>query len=152
MEIFDADGDGVYELAQFDSCLRYFLEDCGSCSPEPRAYFKYDSNLKQYSPAKGVVQDFVREYMEITDRTVREKYPKLKESGKLSADVDFYRNVLSHVADLLHMGEEKKAWKFFDEFYDDSSGKARKELKGRLSACRYYQALQRASGPTKQKR
>ena len=27
-EIFDEDGDGVYELVQFDSCLRYFKDDC----------------------------------------------------------------------------------------------------------------------------
>lgn len=38
MEIFDAEGDGIYELMQFDSCFRYFMDDCGSCSPEPRAY------------------------------------------------------------------------------------------------------------------
>ena len=38
MEVFDSDGDGVYELVQLHSCFRYFMDDCGSCSPEPRVF------------------------------------------------------------------------------------------------------------------
>lgn len=145
MEIFDAEGDGVYEIVQFDSCFRYFMDDCGSCSPEPRAYFNFDPRLKRYLPARGLLQDFVRDELAKTDKWILEKSTELKQTGNLNYDADFRRVVLSHVADLLHTGEDAQAWQVFNEYYDDPDGAARKEIKSRLAACRFYQALRKIS-------
>ncbi len=138
MEVFDAEGDGVYEIMQFDTCFRYFMDDCGSCTPQPRAYFKFDPRSQRYLPAIGVLQDFVRTDLESTENWIAERSEELKQTGDLKSDVDFRRTVLSHVADLLHIGERSRAWRIFDNYYDDPNQAARNEIKARLAACKFY--------------
>jgi hypothetical protein len=139
MEIFDNEGDGVFELVQFDSCMRYFRDDCGSCSPEPRAYFAFDKKKKTYKPAKGLMQDFVRASMKETEKGLEEKFRQLGEPEDATIRWELTRWTLSYVADLLHLGLERKAWKIFDRY--DGDLKDRRELKRRLRSCRFYQAL-----------
>ena len=115
MEIFDADGDGVYELVQFDSAFRYFMDDCGSCSPEPRAVFKYDKRTRTYLPAKGVQQKFVKEGFSKTRKWLAETFEKLKTSDDPGEELNFHRSLLAHIVDLFYLGEERKAWKTFDK-------------------------------------
>lgn len=139
MEIFDAEGDGTYELVHWDSCLRYFMDDCGSCSPEPKVVFKYDRKLRKYLPARSIQQDFVKKGMARTKTWIEEKYQE--QTAKKDVSLDLHRTVLSYVADLLHIGEEKKAWETFNKYGNDSDGKVRKEIKRRLASCKFYQAL-----------
>lgn len=143
MEIFDADGDGIYELMQWDSAFRYFMGDCGSCSPEPRAIFKYDEKLGKYLPAKGIQQDFVKESFLKTEKWLTETSKKLKEAQDPGLKLDFHRSLLSHIVDLLYLGEESKAWKTFDEYYsnDFDKEKTRTEIKKRLRQSKFYQQL-----------
>jgi hypothetical protein len=139
MEVFDAEGDGLYELVQWDSCLRYFMDDCGSCSPEPKVVFKYNRNLREYRPASGIQQDFVKKQMARTKMWIEEKYSEQQATKEVS--LDLHRTVLSYVANLLHIGEEKKAWETFNKYGNDSDGKVRKEIERRLASCKFYQAL-----------
>ncbi|MBK9153402.1 MAG: hypothetical protein IPM25_04175 [Chloracidobacterium sp.] len=142
MEIFDADGDGVYELVQFDSCMRYFMDDCGSCSPEPRVHFKWSKTKRKYLPARGIQQDFVREGMSETAKWIVEKSKEFKETREINAMVELNRAVLSHVGNLLHIGEEAEAWSTLDKYYAGNDlAKARREFKRRLSRCKFYQHL-----------
>jgi hypothetical protein len=143
MEIFDADGDGIYELVQFDSCMRYFRDDCGSCSPEPRAYFKYDSKLRTYRPAKKILQDFVRDQIPNTEKWLAEQLREFKETENIGTKFDLRRSVIAHVADMLHVGEERKAWEIFQTFKEVLDGEDRQEIKKRLASCKFYQALRR---------
>lgn len=141
MEIFDADGDGTYELVQFDSCLRYFRDDCGSCSPEPRVYFKYSNKLKRYLPAKGIVRDFVRDGFARSERWIDEKYSEWKLSKDLGLQVDLRRSLIAHVADLLHVGEDRKAWSLFTRYSEVVDTEDKGELQLRLSKCKAYKIL-----------
>lgn len=143
MEIFDADGDGVYELMQFDSCFRYFMDDCGSCSPEPRAYFKYDKASGQYHPATGIAQDFVRAGHRRSDEWLEEKYEELQRTGDVGLGLDIHRSALAHMVDLLFIGEERRAWSVFDKYIDDPKGETRREIDKRLAGCKFYQSLKR---------
>ena len=143
MEIFDADRDGVYELVHFDSCFRYFMDDCGACAPEPRAYFKYDKNLGQYRPARGIMEDFVREGMMRTEKSVAEKFASLQDHEDPGAEFDLQKMVLSHFVDLLHVGEEKKAWVFFKKYHPNRTRKEMQEIQRRLANCKFYQALRK---------
>lgn len=52
-----------------------------------------------------------------------------------------YRLALDHTANLIHIGEEKKAREIFEKYIDDENGEIRKELDHRLSQCEFYQAL-----------
>jgi hypothetical protein len=140
MEIFDADKDGVYELVQFDSCMRYFMDDCGSCSPEPRVVFKYDKRVRTYQPAPLLQQEFAAESMNQTEKWLKEKQDELVKNDDPVLRYELYRSALSYVVDLLHLGEEHKAWKSFKRYIDDE--KVRRELKRRLSHCAYYNALE----------
>lgn len=144
MEIFDADGDGVYELMQFDSCFRHFMEDCGSCSPEPRAYFRYDGTRMKYVPAAGIAQDFVRAGNRNSENWLTEKYDEYRHSKDLSLGTDIRRSALAHMVDLLFIGEELRAWQVFDKYIDDPDGKTRREVRKRLAACKFYQELKRS--------
>ena len=141
MEVFDADGDGVYELVQFDSCMRYFLDDCGSCSPEPRVHFRYDRVQGQYLPAALIQQAFVRESMASIEKWIDHEFKKWKSTRDLQTRYELDRSLRSYVADLLHIGAEQKAWAVFKRYGDDSDGKERKEIKRRLAGCKFYQAL-----------
>lgn len=143
MEIFDGDGDGVYELMQFDSCFRYFMDDCGSCSPEPRAYFKYNKAKGQYLPVAGIAQDFVREGHQHSDKWLAEKYDELQHTGDVGLGTDIRRSALAHMVDLLFIGEERKAWRVFDKYIADPKGETRREIKKRLAGCKFYQLLKR---------
>ncbi len=141
MEIFDADDDGIYELMQFDTCFRYFNDDCGSCSPEPRAYFKYDPSRKKYLPTKGIVQDFVKEDLKSTEKWLVEKLLEMKSSANTNLQFDINRTAISYAADLFYIGEDKKGWKIFNRYVDDPHGKLKQEMKDRLAGCKFYQAL-----------
>ena len=143
MELFDEDGDGIYELVQFDSCMRYFDGDCGSCSPEPRVYFKYDPVKKQYLPAKGITQDFVKEGLIESERSIAKKYEEFKRTGDPGLKLEIEGSALSHAAQLIHMGEEKNAREFFDKYITDENGETRKEFDQRLSQCKFYQAIRK---------
>lgn len=143
MEIFDADGDGIYELMQFDSCFRYFMDDCGSCSPEPRAYFKYDKAGRQYLPVAGIAQNFIREGHQRSDQWLAEKHDELQRTGDVGLSLDIRRSALAHIVDLLFIGEERKAWKVFDKYIDDPKGETRREINRRLAGCKFYQSLKR---------
>ena len=141
MEIFDAEGDGVYELVQFDSCMRYFRDDCGSCSPEPRVYFKYRPDLRKYWPARDLIQDFVREGFERSETWLDEKYAVWQTSKDPGLQHDIRRSLIAHVADLLHVGRERDAWKSLHKYRGITDQEDRVELKRRLAGCKFYQAL-----------
>ena len=141
MEIFDADGDGIYELVQFDTTFRYMNDDCGSCTPEPRAYFKYDPAKKQYLPTTGITEDFVKKYLRRTDEWLIEKQAKLDTGGDPTTALEIQRGALSYMADLLFIGEEKKARSIFDKYIHDADIKA--ELDFRLAHSKFYQYIRK---------
>ncbi len=143
MEIFDADGDGIYELMQFDSCFRYFMDDCGSCSPEPRAYFKYDQVRREYFPIAGIAQDFVLRGHGASDNWLAEKSAELDRTGDIGLRLDIRRSALAHLVDLLFIGEDQRAWRVFEKYIDDPNGATRREINRRLRACKFYNALKR---------
>lgn len=143
MEIFDAEGDGIYELMQFDSCFRYFMDDCGSCSPEPRAYFKYDKAKGEYLPIAGIAQDFVLQGHQASEKWLTEKSAVLTRTGDVGLGLDIRRSALAHMVDLVFIGEEQKAWRVFEKYIDDPDGTTRREIKSRLRACKFYNALKR---------
>jgi len=145
MEIFDGDGDGIYELVQFDSAFRYFMDDCGSCSPEPKAVFKYNKKTGTYLPAKGIQQDFVKESFSETEKWLAETFEKLKTKEDVGEELNFRRSLLAHVVDLLYFGDERKAWKIFDKYFSEDSDKEkiRAEIKKRLQESKFYQALKK---------
>jgi hypothetical protein len=141
MEVFDADNDGIYELVQFDSCLRYFRDDCGSCSPEPRVYFKYRKDIGKYWPVKYVLQDFVRESFKASDKWIAEKYAEWKSTKDVGLALELHRSVVAHAADLLHVGEERQAWNLFEKYSGVVDGDDKRELKKILRHCKAYNAL-----------
>lgn len=143
MEIFDADGDGIYELVQYDSVFRYFAGDCGSCSPEPKAYFKYDTKKRRYLPAKGIAEDFALAGMRKTQQWLAEKRVELKASKDPGLAIDMSKTALSLTADLLYLGQTKKAWNVFDTYVTDPKGELRKEMQWDLRQSKFYQALRR---------
>jgi hypothetical protein len=145
MEIFDADNDGIYELVQFDSSFRYFMDDCGSCSPEPRAVFKYNKKAGTYLPAKNVQQDFVKESLAETEKWLAETFEKLKTKEDVGEKLNFHRSLLAHVVDLLYLGDDRKAWETFDMYSskDSYTEKTRAEIKKRLRQSKFYQVLKK---------
>lgn len=135
MEIFDADNDGIYELVQFDSCFRYFMDECGTCTPEPRVVFRYDSRYKKYLPASGLAQDFVKEAMARTESEIKDKYEAWKNGQDDNLKFDLHGSVLDHAVQLMHFGREKEGWRFlkaYDPLYDR---KLREEMLWRLKDC-----------------
>lgn len=147
MEVFDADGDGVYELVQFDAAFRYFMDDCGSCSPEPRAVFKYNKRTRTYLPAKGIQQDFVEESLAKTGKWLEETFNKLKKENDVGLELDFKRSSLAYIVDLFYLGETRKAWKTFDRYFDGwfEKEKIRAEIKHRLKQSKFYQTLKNSA-------
>lgn len=145
MEIFDADGDGAYELVQFDSAFRYFMDDCGSCSPEPRAVFKYNRKTGTYLPARGIQQNFVKESLSDAQKGLAETLERLKKEENLGLELDFHRSLLAHVVQLLYLGDERKAWKTFDKYFPKNfdKEKTRSEIKKRLRESKFYRALKK---------
>ena len=141
MEVFDEDGDGIYELVQFDSCMRYFRDDCGTCSPEPRAYFKYDLKRRQYRPIRGIAENFVRKWHVSTEKLLQEKLRESRRTHDATTAWELKSLARSHVADLLHLGLEKKAWRIFSRY--DGDARDRREILSRLRQCPFYQALRR---------
>lgn len=145
MEVFDSDNDGVYELVQFDSCFRYFMEECGTCTPEPRVVFKYDSRYQKYLPAAGIMQDFVKEAMLNTEKDIKEKYEAWKNGKDDNLKFDLHGIVLDHAVQLMHFGKEKEGWRFlktYDPLYDR---KLEKEVQGRLKGCLFFKHLPKIS-------
>lgn len=144
MEIFDADGDGTYELMQWDSAFRYMLDDCGACSPEPRAVFKYDAKSGAYRPAKGLRQEFL---MSFDDREkeleVESEEMIVLTDGSSVNDPKFYRNLNAYVVDLIYYGDEKRAWRIFDKYYGKDEKETRAEIKHRLANSKFYQAIKK---------
>jgi hypothetical protein len=147
MEIFDADGDGIYELVQMDTTFRYMNDDCGSCTPEPRAYFKYDPAKKQYLPTTGITEDFIKKYLKTTDEWLIEKQTKLDADGDPTTALEIQRRALSYAADLLFIGEEKKAWTIYDKYIHDPDIKA--EIDFRLAHSAFYQYIRKHPRVTK---
>lgn len=143
MEVFDAENDGVYELVQFDSAFRYFMDDCGSCSPEPRAVFKYDKKSRTYLPAAGIQQDFVKESFGESEKWIIETFQKVKKTGDIVQKFDLRRSLIAHVVDLLYFGDEQKAWKTFDTYFptDLDKEETRRELKKRLKEAKFYRFI-----------
>jgi len=141
MEIFDEDGDGIYELKQYDTCMRYFRNDCGSCSPEPAAYFKYDKARRQYRPAKNVMEDFARERLKGTEAMIEEDFQKWRTTKDPGLYMDLHRTVLSLVTDLIHIGEEQRAWQIFHKYGATVSKEDEAEIRYRLRQCEFYKAL-----------
>lgn len=141
MEIFDAEKDGIYELAHFDSCMRYFRDDCGSCSPEPRVYFKYDPILRKYRPVKNVLQKLVRAQFSETEEWLAKTLKEFEETKNVGTESDLRRSVISHVADLIHVGEERKAWNLFNAYRGIVDEQDRREIKKRLANCKFYRVL-----------
>jgi len=141
MEIADDDRDGNYELVQFDSCMRYFGDDCGSCSPEPRAYFAYDKKLKQYRPAKGIRQAFVKAGFSDSEQWLEAKHKEFQSTGDISVQYDLRRSLLAHIADLLHVGDESKGWDYYRKFRNIVDDKDKAEMKKRLAQCKFYKSL-----------
>lgn len=138
-EIFDSEGDGTLEIAMFDSCFRYFMDDCGSCSPQPRAVFKYDKRNRKYIPAKGLQQDFAKEALKETKAWIKEQYA-LKDEER---DFRYRWSVNQFVVQQLWLGDEEKAWSFFDQFALDRKQETKKEMKETLKECKYYQAIRK---------
>lgn len=156
MEIFDADDDGLYELMQWDSAFRYFLDDCGACSPEPRAIFKYDKKSGTYLAAKNIQQDFVKKVFLETEKWITESFEKLEKFERtnktenqeyLSLRLDYNRRFLDYVVDIFYLGDEKKAWKNFNKYYNgyNEKEKVSAEIKNRLRESKFYQALKKSS-------
>ncbi len=144
MEIFDANGDGIYELVQWDSAFRYFMDDCGSCSPEPRGVFKFNSRAGSYFPAKGLRQDFLEPFAE-RDKRFTEEFEKIKR-GDPSLENQFYRDLNAHIINLLYFGDDKKAWEIFDKYYSGlMKKKTRAAINERLKDSKFYQALKRSN-------
>lgn len=141
MEIFDFDRDGIYELMQWDSCMRYFRDDCGSCSPETRVYFKYRNDLGKYWPAKGIAQDFVKIQLVEDEKWLHEKFEEWTKTRDLALQLELHRTVLEHVVELLHIGDERRAWVTFEKFADVVDNDDRREIKKRLAECKFYIAL-----------
>jgi hypothetical protein len=147
MEVFDADGDEIYELVQFDSAFRYFMGDCGACSPEPRAVFKYDKKTGAYRPAKGIQQDFVKVAFDETEEWIFESFKKLEKEDLPELKTEYSRRFLDYVVNLFYLGEENKAWRVFDKHYIGYADKekTRAEIKHRLRQSKFFQALKKAS-------
>lgn len=145
MEVFDADGDGIYELVQSDSAFRYFMGDCGSCSPEPRAVFKYDKKARRYLPAYGIQPDFVKEGMRTMEKWLADSYVKLNGGEDRALENDFRRALVAHIVDLIYLGEERKAWAVLKGYsaWTDSKN-IRIEIKIRLKQSKFIQALKRS--------
>lgn len=141
MEIFDAENDGIYELVQFDSCLRYFQDDCGSCSPEPRVSFKYRNDLGKYWPVKNVTQDFVREGFERSDKWISEKYAEWKSTNDPGLRLDLHRSIIAHAADLIHIGEAEHAWNLFSRFPGPVDRDDQRQLLREVQKCGVYKSL-----------
>ena len=145
MEIFDADEDGIYEIVQFDSAFRYFMGDCGACSPEPRAVFKYNKKAEQYLPASGLQQDFVKKSFEEAGNKLVDEFEILKMSEDIGARINFDQKALAYIVDLFYLGKEKSAWRFFNKYFADYGEKEniRAEIKKRLRYSKFYQALKK---------
>jgi hypothetical protein len=141
MEIFDAEDDGVYELVQFDSCFRYFMGDCGSCSPEPRAYFRYDRKRRQYRPTRGIAQKFVKEQMAASDKWIEEKYKEWILTKDPRIQTDLQRAVLAHVIDLLYIGEHQRAWRTFNKYAENKANRVKREIEKTLRSCKFYRQI-----------
>lgn len=145
MEIFDAEGDGIYELVQYDAAFRYMMDMCGACGPEPRAVFKYDKRAGKYLPAPGKLPDFAMETLQDSWDHLREMHLKA-EAGDWSASQELSNSLLSYVVQTMYVGKEKEAWTIFEEYYPEkeSKARARKELKERIKGSKYLAALRKS--------
>lgn len=142
MEVFDADGDGIYELVQFDSAFRYFMDSCGSCSPEPRAVFKYNKKVGRYMPVAGIQQDFIKKSFRLEEKRLEEAFRMLKKDG-WKADSDFPDDATPYIVDLFYLGEERKSWAAFERYFADAPYKAkiRAAIKFRVKGSKFLAAL-----------
>jgi len=141
MEIFDDDGDGIYELVQMDSCFRYFLGACGTCSPEPRVTFKFDPHTKDYEPAPGIMQDFAREVLVKQEHKLAELAAELKETEDDQKRFELEDIAFDCFVQRLHLGDEAVAWKLFKKYIPKPSKEMLAEIDNRLKNCKFYQAL-----------
>lgn len=143
MEVFDDDGDGVYELVQMDSCFRYFMGDCGTCSPEPRATFKFDPHTNSYKPAAGIMQDFAKELLVKQENQLVKMASALVESEDPQRRSELEAIAFDCFVQRLHIGDEAAAWKLFKKYIPKPSKEMLAEIDNRLKNCEFYQALKR---------
>ena len=100
-------------------------------------------------PAKNIQQDFVKKEFLETERWLAEADEKLAKIEKFDMQEDiklrseFSDRVLAHIVDIFYLGDEKKAWRTFDNYLGDEEIRA--EIKKRLRQSKFYQALKKSS-------
>ncbi len=150
IELFDADGDGVYEMVQAVYAFRYMLDECGTCSPQPRAVLKYDRRAGKYLPAKDIYPPWAAKIWKEEKARVIKAFREKKFDGE-GIDRGYSRTVVDLLTHFIYRGREKEAWAFFDKYYvrdgtnynDKSKTRVRREIKYIINHCRFYQALYR---------
>jgi hypothetical protein len=132
LEVFDADGDGIYEIVDFDASFRYVASLLGVSSPQPRAVFKYDRRLRRYVPAPELQQGFVKQGMAENEKWIRRRYLKLKSEPEAYPE-QFIINLISQVVDLFFQGKERQAWNMLNRYCPpDKLNSIRAELRERV--------------------
>lgn len=150
MELFDDDGDGIYELVQMDSCFRYFMGDCGTCSPQPRVTFKFDPGTYSYKPAAGIMQDFAKETLVNLENQLAEMASVSKQTEDTQKRHELESIAFDCFVQRLHLGEEEAAWNLFKTYIPKPSKEMMAEIENRLKNCEFYQTLKRSRKiPTK---
>lgn len=143
LEVFDADGDGIYEIVDSDASFRYVANLLGVSSPQPRAVFKYDRQSRRYVPAPELQQDFVKQGMAENERWLREKYRKLKTEPETYPE-QFIINLISQVVDLFFQSKERQAWALLKRYCPPDQLKSiRAELREKVRRSPYLQAIKR---------
>lgn len=141
LEIFDAEGDGVYEIVDFDASFRYVAGLLGVSSPYPRAVFRYDPREGRYLPAPRLQQDFVMQAMEEDEKWIVDASRGI-DTKPVNTPEQFKVNLLSQVVDLLFMGKERQAWAMLNRYCPLDELKAiRTELREKAAKSPYLQAI-----------
>lgn len=151
-EVFDADGDGVYEIAGYDHAFRYVASLLGGSSPWPQAVFKYDPRVGRYLPAPELQQNFARENREENRRWLIDAARKLKADPTVTLKYGFRESVIGYVVDLFYLRRDREAWSFLNRYYprddrpDDprSIRSVRADLRDRIRQSKYLQAIRRS--------
>jgi hypothetical protein len=143
LEIFDADGDGVYEIEDTDASFRYIAGLLGASSPQPRAVFKYDRRLRRYVPAPGLQQDFVKQSMAAGERWIIDASRGL-DTKPASTPEQFKVILISQVVDLLFQGKARQAWSRLNRYCArDELKSVRAELRGQVRKSPYLRAIRK---------
>jgi hypothetical protein len=143
LELFDADGDGIDEIADFEASFRYVADLLGGSSPWPKAVWKYDAKFRRYVPAPWLQQDFVRRGDAEEEKWI------IAESRNVvpgvPATMDEYRlTVIDLVADLLFEGRSRHAWALFNRYYPRAEQKpVRADILDHARKSPYLRAISR---------